>query len=351
MSTITCTRCSKTMPAAATFCRRCGEPVANARPPAAPRPGGQPTLVATPLPGAFSGTGWQAPLRPSPWKSVGLIGFLILVAVGGLLFVAVGTRTSTTAPPVQAVREVPRRVLPSLPARPSFPARPEFPPLLPLPELTKWVRHLPRDLPDPVPDLDFRGQLLTQGRFWRRPVAGAVFAGAELQQADFEKLDVRNADFRGADLTQANFAGANLAGAKFDEAYLGQTRFVSVDTSAVVDQTRVRDGITEPVPPPPLLAANAGRASFRAARFSQVDLRGLDLAGADFKGAAFSNVEFGGADLSSANFRDSRFGLSDFEGAKLDGADLMGADLSSARHLTEAQLAAARTDRRTRLPR
>ena len=64
-----------------------------------------------------------------------------------------------------------------------------------------------------------------------------------------------------------------------------------------------------------------------------------------------STVSFRHADLSHADLRDSRQELTDFDRAKLDGADLRGTDLSSARNLTPAQLASARTDAATRLPR
>jgi uncharacterized protein YjbI with pentapeptide repeats len=225
-----------------------------------------------------------------------------------------------------------------------------------LPPLPAWIRHLPGDLPPPRDGgagagADFRGRLVQPGRFAGLPLSDAVFAGAELLQADFARADLDGADFRGADLTQADFAGADLAGAQFDEAKLHQTRFVGRDTAAVAGRTRVRDGITERVPPPPLVAAHLGQASFRGARFTQLSLDGADLAGADFAGAEFTQVTMRGADLGGADLSGTRHHSTDFEGAKLGGADLRGADLSWASNLTAAQLASARTDATTRRPR
>jgi uncharacterized protein YjbI with pentapeptide repeats len=229
---------------------------------------------------------------------------------------------------------------------------PTTPSLPPLPPLPAWQRHLPAGLPVARPNdpVDFRGQILQQFREELPAGRPPIFAGADLLQASFERADLQGADFRGAYLAQTNFAGADLARAKFDEAYFHQAHFVGVDTAAVAPRTRVRDGVTEAVPPPALPARNAGRASFRGTRFSQMSFEGLDLAGANFNGAEFSQTSFRDCDLRGADLRGSRHSLTDFTNAKLDNADLRGADLGSVRNLTRDQIAKARTDTLTRLP-
>lgn len=328
METTRCPRCSKAQPSAATFCRRCG---AGLRAP-----------VAGPAATASAGSPTVRHRRPDR------LALIIILAAAGvavtLLLVVVVSRPSPS--PLVVARTPDARVFrPEVALR-----RPSLPPLPPLPA---WSRHVPKDLPPPGPGeagRDFRGQILTQGRYLGEPLRGAVFAGTELIQAHFERADLTGADFRGADLSQAAFDGADLAGARFDGARLNQCRLVGEDAAAVAGRTRVRDGVTERVPPPPLPARNAGRASFRAARFGQTDLDGMDLAGADFRGAEFSMAGFRDADLRGADLRDTRHGMTDFQNARLDGADLRGADLTSTRNLTAEQLASAKTDATTRLP-
>lgn len=320
-----CPVCSKRLPANATFCRRCGHRVH-----APPRPTGQ--------------------ARVQPAAGGGRIFFVIVAVVvlslvAGVLLRVLNRATARTA----ELSSVPIFTPPPPPL-----AIPTTPPLPPLPPLPNWERHLPRDLP-PVDEankrLDFRGRLLNQSRFIGESLDDAVFAGAELSQVSFEKADLRGADFRGAYLLQTNLGGADLAGAKFDEAFLSQSYLDTLDTGAVNGQTRVRNGITEPVPPPVLRARNAWQASFVRTRFQQSSLAGLNLSGADFHEASFHSVNLTNADLRNANLRGTRHSGTDFQGARLEGADLRGADLTFVSNLTAAQLRYARTDSSTRLPR
>ena len=76
------------------------------------------------------------------------------------------------------------------------------------------------------------------------------------------------------------------------------------------------------------------------------DLIGAQLDRADLRGADLRGAYLIGADLTGADLR-----LADLLGADLRGAELAGADLSTSLFLTPAQLASARGNRRTRLPR
>jgi uncharacterized protein YjbI with pentapeptide repeats len=284
--------------------------------------------------------------RHSPILVIGAATALLVTV--GLMFFVGASRSVKSRSTVMGPMAVPPRPMAPTAVKPIAPAIP------PLPPLPVWRRHLPADLGPALAgseELDFRGKVLWGGdRPALRPGAKMVFAGADLLQGRFGQEDVRGFDFRGADLSQADFGGAELAGARFDGANLHQTSFVGSDTLSVAGKTRVRDGITEPVPAPPMPARGGGRATWRGARLTQVGMEGMDLAGADFREAAFSQCRLTRADLRGANFREARFSSTNLEGAVLDGADLGGADLSGAMGLTAAQLRSARVDGATRLP-
>lgn len=330
-----CPRCSKTVPAGSAYCRRCGQAL---RPPARRTPLSEPFRT-----DGASRAGLAE--RPGGQKFVLILAVMAVIGIAGAIGLGL-SRAKSTANTFHPVARSPDTPDPS--------RAPAAAPLPPLPSLPPFRRHLPPDLPskaDVPAHLDFRGQLLTQSRYDAERLSGAIFAGAHLVQVTFEKADVRGADFRGAEFLQTTLAGADVEGAKFDGASFSQSRFTSIDTAAVAGQTRVRAGITEPIPPPPLPARNAGRASYRNARFGGTNFDGMDLAGGDFRGALFDGGGFCNADLRGADLRDSRHRMNDFREARLDRADLRGADLTSARNLTDAQLATARTDETTRRPR
>jgi uncharacterized protein YjbI with pentapeptide repeats len=85
-----------------------------------------------------------------------------------------------------------------------------------------------------------------------------------------------------------------------------------------------------------------------------------DLHGADFDGANATLMCMSFADFSGASFRGTTLDAANMAGARMDGADLTGAktsitsflgtDLRKVRGLTQAQLDAACSDGKTRLP-
>lgn len=76
----------------------------------------------------------------------------------------------------------------------------------------------------------------------------------------------------------------------------------------------------------------------------------LDLHGAFVRRTNLAGTNLRFANLSGADAAGAVFRGADFEGARLDGAVLRGADLTDARNLTIAQLAAAIVDETTLLP-
>jgi len=76
----------------------------------------------------------------------------------------------------------------------------------------------------------------------------------------------------------------------------------------------------------------------------------LDVRGAYLRRTDLSNANLESANLSGANFTDAILRGANFKNAILQGTILSGADLTDAKNLTRAQLAAAIIDERTRLP-
>ena len=78
--------------------------------------------------------------------------------------------------------------------------------------------------------------------------------------------------------------------------------------------------------------------------------RAADLVGARLRGADLRAADLRGALLVAADLREADLRTADLLGADLRDADLRGSDLREALFLTRPQVAAARGDRRTRLP-
>jgi len=99
-----------------------------------------------------------------------------------------------------------------------------------------------------------------------------------------------------------------------------------------------------------LARANASGSWFEAANFTSADLSHARLIDAHCRLAVFDGATLAQVDARRANFRRARFDRADVTGVNFAGADISGADLRTAEGLTQAQLATACGDRRTRLP-
>ena len=75
-------------------------------------------------------------------------------------------------------------------------------------------------------------------------------------------------------------------------------------------------------------------------------MNAANLSGGNFTGASFRQTE-----LNSARLAGGIFARADFAGAEMRRTDIRGVDLSSARGLTQSQIARACGDGSTRLPR
>ncbi|NLT55372.1 MAG: pentapeptide repeat-containing protein [Actinomycetales bacterium] len=121
---------------------------------------------------------------------------------------------------------------------------------------------------------------------------------------------------------------------------------LALDVGAVLDEAnvllrRVSESARRDVP---LRAGQPRGTDLVGADLRGADLVGADLRGADLRGASLRGSRLVGADLTTADLR-----RADLTGADLRGADLRGADLTGCLFLTQAQLDAARGDRRTAL--
>nr|WP_202420663.1 pentapeptide repeat-containing protein [Actinomadura rayongensis] len=96
---------------------------------------------------------------------------------------------------------------------------------------------------------------------------------------------------------------------------------------------------------------DSGGGASRGADLRGVNRRGADLVGASLRGADLRGANLRGACLIAADLRGADLRRADLIGADLRDADLRGADLTDALFLTVPQLAAARGDATTRLPR
>jgi uncharacterized protein YjbI with pentapeptide repeats len=92
------------------------------------------------------------------------------------------------------------------------------------------------------------------------------------------------------------------------------------------------------------------RAKVPAPRLKNKIGRGSDLIGAKLKGADLRGTSLRGALLIAADLRDADMRITDLIGADFRDADLSGANLIGSFFLTQAQVNAAKGDRKTKLP-
>ena len=175
----------------------------------------------------------------------------------------------------------------------------------------------------------------------RGQLAGAAFAGADLQSASFVGANLAGADFNGADLYFANFQGANLAGANLQKANLRGALLTEADLT----DADMRGAV--------LTGARMQQVILGGADLRNTDLSTVFLIGANLRGAIIDEttlltpkwrlvweiVNGGGTgrNLAGADLREAFLAQVDFTGADLRQAQLQDTDLTGA-DLTDAQL-------------
>jgi len=156
-----------------------------------------------------------------------------------------------------------------------------------------------------LPDSDFAGVTVHQGKFEASALRGSDFAGADLSGSSFTSSDLREANFDGANLTDCNLSTSDLANASFRKSILVRTNFSMVGlmgakfigaklTDVKLTMIDLRKTIFEDC-------------TFDGTDFDQSDLRGLRLDGQTFVGvkfekAAMAEASFKGATLKNVSF-------------------------------------------------
>ncbi|MBI1261008.1 MAG: hypothetical protein GC184_04725 [Rhizobiales bacterium] len=155
-----------------------------------------------------------------------------------------------------------------------------------------------------------------------------------LAGADFKKAYLRLASFQGSDMRQANLAGADLTGGRFSRANLEGANLSGADASGI-----------------DLRGANLKKANLSYTRLDAALLHNADLTGAILMGANLRLIEWvDNLKLRDVDARGAIFRYASLNGVDFTGANLSGADFTRAKGLTNAQLALACGDEKTKLP-
>ena len=163
----------------------------------------------------------------------------------------------------------------------------------------------------------------------------ASLVAVNLKDSTLAGSDFQRADFSRALLEDVDLSDANLDSTGFHNACLRRARLVRSDLEDA-DLSGAYLGRAD------LSYAYLGRARMQYANLQGANLAGADLTRADLRGAIFNCYASHQHDTKRApEVRCTTFRDTNFSGADLRGAQFLGSDLSTARHLTPQQLAAA----------
>ncbi len=156
-----------------------------------------------------------------------------------------------------------------------------------------------------LPESDFAGVTLHNGKFEASALRGSDFSGADLTGSSFRVSDVREANFDRANLTDCNFSTLDLAGASFHQSILVRTNFRMSELTGTkfIDATLIDVNLTMNE----LTKTIFEGCSFNGGNFKNSDLTGLCLDGQTFLNVTFdkgalNDVTFKGATLKNVSF-------------------------------------------------
>jgi uncharacterized protein YjbI with pentapeptide repeats len=161
-------------------------------------------------------------------------------------------------------------------------------------------------------DASFRGAVLMGANFAGQNVVNADFYHATLTGANLTDANLRNSSFWAAKLTDANFTDADVHGANFDIG--GSCGPFGCDPTGT--------GIT--------LTQLYSTATYQAHDLSGINLARNNLAGGNFPLQNLTKAYFAGSNLPGANFQGANLSDTDFTGANVTSANLRGASLANA---------------------
>jgi hypothetical protein len=176
------------------------------------------------------------------------------------------------------------------------------------------------------------------------PDLDAICEAVRGRRADYETtedtpilrhIDLRRTGWHDAELRAGIISDCSLAGAYFAGADLSGAMLINVDlTGTSLEAATLKEA----------------HAPARDVVFRGVSAEDADFREGDFQGLMFLDADLANADLRKADLRGSDFTRADLTGARLDGARLEGSKLELARGLTKEQLAQAKTDEATTVP-
>ncbi len=149
-----------------------------------------------------------------------------------------------------------------------------------------------------LPESDFAGVTLHNGKFEASALRGSDFSGADLTGSSFKSSDLREANFDRTNLTDCNFYALDLADSSFHQSILVRTNF---STSGLA-----------------------------GTKFVDTRLIDVNLTMTDLRKTSFENCVFNGVDFAQCDLRDLCLDEQNFIGVKFDQSDLVGATFKGA---------------------
>ncbi len=159
---------------------------------------------------------------------------------------------------------------------------------------------------------------------------------ADLQYSNLKEVKLQYANLKDTNLEGANLEGANLQYAGLQDAYLLESKNLTVEQILSCRNITGVTGISIPLmilikkQNPKLLEwwiPDETTLKLEGPYLQGADLRGASLQDADLREADLREADLQGTNLRGANLQDADLGGADLQRAYLQGADLMGADL------------------------
>lgn len=147
-----------------------------------------------------------------------------------------------------------------------------------------------------LPQSDFAGVTVHEGKFENSALRGSNFAGTDLTGSLFKNSDVREANFDRANLTDCNFSTLDLTGASFHQSILVRTNF---STSGLAGARFINVKLTDVN----LTMCDLKKTIFERCIFNGVIFTSSDLGCVRLDEQTFIGVDFGKASLKEVTFK------------------------------------------------
>jgi uncharacterized protein YjbI with pentapeptide repeats len=156
-----------------------------------------------------------------------------------------------------------------------------------------------------LPQSDFAGVKVHQGKFEASMLRGSDFSGTDLTGSSFKSSDVRDAIFDGTNLTDCSLSTSDLTGASFQRSIRVRTEFnMSALTRAKFSDVKLVDARLNMIDLRETIFENC---IFNGVDFKYCDLRGMCLDGLTFIGVKFDKTSLNDATFKGATLRNVSF--------------------------------------------